>query len=270
MRGLGYSHNAENDMRKVKIGKKQVELYDSIDELPIARFYKFNKYMLIDAGIGSDIGDINNHIGKISKFIDNGDKDSAKKQLDNLRHALYLVSNETNVNHLSLAALVKSINGNNVHDLSDENMARIIGEFRDSPKSFIEKLIESIKKKVETELSLYFPGLFDDAAVKEYYDRIRQRTILKLKEIIEGEDYGSKIEEIDSFLLTLSKPKVFSGKDSAEIAYEKQFEEMCLFLQKELSVEPKSMTTLKFYIAFEHIKKVNKNKRKHGKQPNKI
>ena len=44
-------------MRKIVLAKHKVELYDSIDELPIVRFHKYNKMLLIDAGVGSDLSD---------------------------------------------------------------------------------------------------------------------------------------------------------------------------------------------------------------------
>ena len=49
-------------MKREVINNHIVILYDSIDELPIIRFHKYNKYMLIDSGIGSDLNDINVHI----------------------------------------------------------------------------------------------------------------------------------------------------------------------------------------------------------------
>ncbi|MGF2526095.1 hypothetical protein ACQUW0_27690, partial [Ralstonia pseudosolanacearum] len=42
-------------MVTVKIGKHTVEMYDTIEELPIVRFHKYQKLLLIDAGIGADI-----------------------------------------------------------------------------------------------------------------------------------------------------------------------------------------------------------------------
>ena len=97
-------------MRTIKIGRKTVEFYDAIDELPIRRYHKFNKYMLVDSGIGSDLNDINSHIAKVSRYISKKDEKNALAQLENLRTSLYMIAEETNVRHLSFAILVKSIN----------------------------------------------------------------------------------------------------------------------------------------------------------------
>lgn len=254
-------------MRTETVGKNKIEIYDSIDELPIRRFHKFNKYMLVDAGIGSDLNDINDHIFKTIRYVDKGDKENAKRQLDNLRQSLYMVSQETNIKHLSFMVLIKSINGKEVHDLSDDNMKRLLKFFENESKSFLDKLIEFVKKKIDEELNLYFPGHFDDASVKEYYDKIKQRVLLQLDTILRGNDNEDKIERIEDFLLSLAKPKVFSGKESAEIQYDKQFEEMCLFLKHELSIEPEEMTVLQFYNSFEYLKKL---KKPNGRKSNKI
>jgi len=37
--------------------------------MPIVNFQKYNKYLLIDSGIGSDADDIDAHITRVAKFI---------------------------------------------------------------------------------------------------------------------------------------------------------------------------------------------------------
>lgn len=49
-------------MKNVQIKGMNVELYDSIDDLPIMRFHKYNKMLLVDAGVGSDLSDFDRHI----------------------------------------------------------------------------------------------------------------------------------------------------------------------------------------------------------------
>ena len=49
-------------MKTVLINNKKVELYDSIEDLPIIRFHKYNKMLLVDAGVGSDLADFDRHV----------------------------------------------------------------------------------------------------------------------------------------------------------------------------------------------------------------
>jgi hypothetical protein len=170
-------------MKELQIGKHRVLIYDSIDELPIRRFHKFNRYMLIDSGIGSDLNDINAHINRIAQYM-TSDLDKGRIELENLRQSLYLISEETNPKHLSFAVLVHSIDGKRVLDLSDDNMAKVINTLGEVKKSVLDRLIETVKKKIETELRLYFPRQFDDVAVKDYFDRLKSRVLLQLDTLI--------------------------------------------------------------------------------------
>lgn len=244
-------------MREEIIAGKKVLIYDSIEELPIQRFHKFNKYMLVDAGIGSDLNDINEHLTKIQRFIKTDPK-QAHIQLSNLRQSLFMVTEEINVKHLSLVALIYSIDGEEVTDLSDESIKRISKSLSEVKKSYINRIIDAVKKKIDNDLELYFSSQFNSASKKEYYDRVRTRTLLELDTIIRDNDNADKIDKIDDYLYTMNKPNIFSGKDSVEIKYDKDFESMCLFVQKETQADVRNMTTLQFYNALEHIKKQRK------------
>ena len=245
-------------MKTIEIGKYKVELYDSIDELPIKRFHKFNKYLLVDAGVGSDLNDINEKIAKIMRYVDRSDKVNARIELENLRQAMYLVTQETNLKHLAFMVLVKSIDGKEQTDLSDEGVRATQKVFENQSLNFIDQLFQSVKKKIDEELNLYFPSQFDDAAVKEYHDKLKSRILFQLDTIIRNADNKQEIDQIDDFLLTLAKPKVFSGKESTEIKYDRQFEDMCLFLSQELSLDIDKLSVLQFYNSFEYIKKQRK------------
>lgn len=245
-------------MKTIEIGKYKVELYDSIDELPIKRFHKFNKYLLVDAGVGSDLNDINEKIAKIMIYVDRSDKVNARIELENLRQAMYLVTQETNLKHLAFMVLVKSIDGKEITDLSDEGVRATQKIFENQALNFLDRLLQSVKKKIDTELNLYFPGQFDDAAIKEYHDKLRSRILFQLDTIIRNADHKQEIDQIDDFLLTLAKPQIFSGKESTEIKYDRQFEDMCLFLSQELSIDIDKLSVLQFYNSFEYIKKQRK------------
>lgn len=104
---------------------------------------------------------------------------------------------------------------------------------------------------------LYFPALFNDSEVKEYYDILRKRTLAVLNGIIAGEDDpgGSKeVEKLTTMLITYSNPKLFTGPDGVEVQFERQFENLCLVLSEQLHVEPKKYTVLEFYNAFDFVK----------------
>jgi HSP90 family molecular chaperone len=80
-------------MKRLLIKNKVVRVYDSIDELPIVNFQKYNKYILIDSGIGSDVDDIDKHIVKIAKLMKQDTK-KAMQELQNMRQNMFMVVNQ--------------------------------------------------------------------------------------------------------------------------------------------------------------------------------
>ena len=243
-------------MKIGKVNKHTVEIYDSIDELPIHRFQKYNKYLLIDSGVGSDMQDVLGHIDRAKIYIKSNPA-MAVTELENMRQSIYLVADELSPKYMAFAALVHKIDGEEITDTSDAGLKRVLEILSEAKKGWLDGVLNSVKKKIDRELNLYFPGKFDDANQKEYYDNLREHTKLKLEEIISGDSMEESCKEIETRLALLSKPRIFSGAKSAEIEYDKQFEEMCLILAHNLQVHPYSMTVLQFYNAFDYLKKLS-------------
>ena len=242
-------------MKNLTINKKVVRVYDSIDEMPIINFQKYNKYLLIDSGIGSDADDIDAHIMRIAKFINNKDSKKALQELQNMRQNMYMVNNEISPKYLAFAALIHSIDGAEVTDLSDDNLKSILANLKEVKHSKIIDFLIWLKKKVATELELYFPGDFVSAKEKDAYDKLKQRTLLVLDTIINDTDNSEQINIIDALMFKGYSPKLFTGSESVEIKYDKQFESTCLLIAQKTNMDPKKMTVLQFYNAFDNIKK---------------
>lgn len=240
-------------MKTIKLGKHTIEIYDSIDSLPVTRFHKYNKMLLVDAGVGSDLVDFDSHIERAIRFCKTK-PDLAATELENLRQNVYFIQSELSPKHLAFCVLIKSIDGKECDDISDEALKKLHETISDVTHSELTTELESVKKKIDEELNTYFPKVFDDSTVKEYYDQLRRRTMAMLDAIITGEDKQSEIEEITNLLLTFAKPSIFFGPDSLEIQYDKQFESMCLMLSQKLNVKPKTFTVLEYYNAFEYLK----------------
>ena len=108
-------------MKNVQIKGMNVELYDSIEDLPIMRFHKYNKMLLVDAGIGSDLSDFDRHIEKVIRYLNSPTPNMATVELENMRQNIYFIQSEVSPRHLAFAVLVKSINGKPRNDLSDDD-----------------------------------------------------------------------------------------------------------------------------------------------------
>lgn len=242
-------------MKTVFIKGKKIQLYDSIDEMPIVNFQKYNKCVLIDSGLGSDIDSIDNHIVDIAKYVKNGDTKNALQELQNMRQTMHMIVSGVSPKNLAFAALIYSIDGVEQKNLSDEHLQEIMNELNELPFGLFIDLVEKLKKKLSTELELYFPSEFDSAKEKEAYSKLKSRTLLQLKELIDDNDYAKNIAEIDKFLFSLHRPKSFIGKDSDEIRYDKQFESACMMISQKTGLNAKQMTVLEFYNTLVNIQK---------------
>jgi hypothetical protein len=116
-------------MREVVINKglkkTVLTMYDDIDQMPIERFNKANKYWMLHDNIGSTFQDIDSlHINRLILVAEN--KDKTLKELDNLRILIYNVINEVNPTHMAFACLIDSIAGKKCDDLSEEGIRRTL------------------------------------------------------------------------------------------------------------------------------------------------
>lgn len=241
-------------MKSLLINKKIVRVYDSIDEMPIVNFQKYNKYLLIDSGIGSDADDIDAHIVKIVKFIKANNNKKALLELQNMRQNMYMVNSEISPKYLAFAALIHSVDGKEVNDLSDDGLKKLLQGLKDIKHSKVIDFLLWLKKKVTSELETYFPSDFVNPKEKEAYDKLKNRTLLVLDSIINNADNTEQIELIDTMMLNMHTPKVFIGSESVEVKYDKQFESTCLLIAQKTNMDARKMTVLQFYNAIDNIK----------------
>lgn len=261
----------ERVMVTAKIGRHTVEYYDAIDELPIVRFHKYQKLLLVDAGVGSDINAFDQRIEKARRFIVAGKPEQAQQELENLRQCVYLIQSGLSPKHRAFAALVTKIDGKECTDIGDDALARVTEILNDVPEGEMTALLDAVKKKIDDELMLYFPSLFNDSDVKEYYDLLRKRTMEILNAIIEGRAdpmTAENVEKLTTELITYSHPKLFTGSDGVEIQFDRQFENLCLVLSEQLHVEPKRYSVLEFYNAFDFVKERAKQMERAQKRQN--
>ncbi len=118
-------------------------MYDDIDQLPIERFNKANKYWMLHDNIGSSIADFDaNHFNKIVLLA--GDKEKCKAELQNFRILIFNIQNEINVEHLSFACLIHSVDGVEQTDLSGDALDALLKSLSD--KGLTQDII---KKKLQ-------------------------------------------------------------------------------------------------------------------------
>ena len=243
-------------MKELELKGHRVRVYDSIDTLPIKRFHAYNRMLLVDAGIGSDISDFDSHIERVVRYIKKGDNDSAGKELDNLRQNVYMIMSGQSVRDLSFACLVESIDLEPCDDLSEDGLKKVLERLGGVTRGELTEAFQSVKKKIDDDLGLYFPSLFNDVATREYYDILKRLTVTTLARMADGdsEERQRMAEDLRERLVLFQKPKVFTGHDGLEVRHDKEFESMCLMITKETGRDAKGMTVLEYYNAYEYLR----------------
>lgn len=237
-----------------KINGMTVTIYDSIEDLPIARFHKYNKFLLMDAGMGSDLNDIDGKIARAQAFVNKGMKSEAVLEMHNLRNTIYLIASGINLKHMALASLIHSINGKEIKDLSDENLKNVLERLNDVKVSTFDRLFQSVKKKISTEMSVYYPSATSNpGALSSFADMLRVAR-LQLDYILEGRDTESEVTDISESSLTKLRPGTFLSPDSEEVKHDKKFDELCMHISNKCNVDAKKMTVTEFYNAVDFIK----------------
>ena len=134
-------------MVTLRIGKHTIEMYDTIDELPIVRFHKYQKLLLIDAGVGADIQAFDHRIERVRLFLADGKYEQAAKELGNLRQSVFLIQSELTPRHRAFAALITKLDGKVCDDISDTALEKITAALGDIKESELTARLEAVKKK---------------------------------------------------------------------------------------------------------------------------
>lgn len=134
-------------MTEIKLNGNYLEMYDSIDSMPITRFKEYNRFVAMDSGIGSDMTAIDHHISTAIKFYRMNDFEKGDNVLQNMRQNIYFVINKTSPKMNSFVAAIKTINGKELTDISEP-----------------EKIIDDLSKKGLTVGKVY--GFLNDLKKK--------------------------------------------------------------------------------------------------------
>ena len=160
-------------MREIEVRKglkkTSIVLYDDIDQMPIERFNKANKYWMLHDNLGSTFQDIDlQHINRLMLVADN--KEKLVKELENLRILVYNIINEINPNHMAFACLVYSIDGKVCDDLSEEGIKKTIKLLND--RGITEG---DIKKKLSGKKSMKIWNYFSPVYFKTFFQLLTGR-----------------------------------------------------------------------------------------------
>lgn len=239
-----------------------IQVWDSIESLPIDRFQAFQLYLSLDAGIGGNMENVGTHISMLHKFIEADKKAEALQQLANYQQSLFFIISNLNPTHNAFACLIFSIDGELRNDFSESGIKATLEVL--AKKKFtagrLGELLDTLKKKLSLELSTCFPSS-NVGKERDYFTQIKNRTIFALRRI-RGIEVDKKIRSIDDYLLRLMKPQNFAGLQGLEVKAKKDFQNACGLISQHLNItEPEKLTVFGFYSRLEILKKQLKPKK---------
>lgn len=112
----------------------------------------------------------------------------------------------------------------------------------------------SSKKKLDSELEIYFPAFFGTDV--EYIDKLREFELLKLQKYL-GEAVDDKLLKVYEYFLKINAPKIFNPFDADCILIEndRQFEDICNTIFDDLKQDIKEKSVYEFYSTISYLEK---------------
>lgn len=249
-----------------KFKNHEIEIYDSIQNLPVLRFQKFNKYQMIASEIGNDFADYDKRTEKALAFLHKNMVQEAIQELNNRRQTVFNAYNEFTPIGKSFAVLIKRID-KTVYDMyAPDDLDAIIKHLNDigfDYETSMNKLRE-VKKKIETELLVYYPNFFPkNTDQNKSYLRV-SRVNAMLDMIINNDDsYSDRVFEIEKEILEDDKPNIWNvwQENNMERVLEVDFQKFGISVIELSGQNLTEITTFTFYATVEHLKeKFKKNK----------
>ncbi len=128
-----------------KIGHRIVKYYDGeLVHIPYHRMVAFDKAILIDSTLGSDLNAVNKYDNLILSYIEKGDKKLARQACENRRIILHNIISNVSPEYDAFCALVHSLDGKQV---SPSEAKEILST--QVTRSIIQRVIYNVKKNLK-------------------------------------------------------------------------------------------------------------------------
>lgn len=137
-------------MQTITVGDSKVKLYSSIKELPIDLSKKMQSYSLQDAGIGSTIQDVDDHLARLLAFVSADKKEDTLKEIANLRLNLFSGIMELSYDTSAMACLIHSVDDVKVDDYSAVGIKERISRLSalGLTQGMVDEILSDVKKNL--------------------------------------------------------------------------------------------------------------------------
>lgn len=130
------------------VGGHKVELYDSIDEMPMANYHKFNKYLMFESGLAPSATGVIGHLSRMSELLQAEEYEKLNLEIQNTYQAISFIMEEMSPVSMAFACMVHKIDGDVVSDLSDEAMKLLSYRLNRERAKVLRKKVDELKKKL--------------------------------------------------------------------------------------------------------------------------
>ncbi len=147
-------------------GGHSIKLLDSIKELTSERTHDFNKLVLQDVEIGSDMDAVAGHFSKLGNMLANKKSDEAIQEAKNLHNNIFYMIEKINLKSLCFSVFVHKIDKDFITDFTIDGAKDISKRISKIglPHEQVEDILEEIKKKLTRNFE---PTFLIDMEMKE-------------------------------------------------------------------------------------------------------
>lgn len=146
----------------INIKGHRIELYDNVQNLPILRFQKFNKYMMYANEIGNSLSDYDDRTRKALEFLQKEMIPEAMQELNNRRQLVFNAYNEFTPRGKAFAVLVRKIDGKRYDGISPDELDEVLEHLDRIGLGHADSLeaLLKVKKNWRQSLSSIFQHIF--------------------------------------------------------------------------------------------------------------
>jgi len=248
-----------------KLKNHEIEIYDTIHSLPILRFRTFNKLQLMAVEVGSDFADYESRTQKALAFLKKKMITEAFQELLNRRQTVWNAYEEQSPTMASFAVMVHRIDDVHYTKYAPDDLERILVHLNDvglDAKTMFTQLKE-LKKKINLELSVYFPKYFPKNANANDVVLWIKAMDIRCDQIIQGKKYKEQLYEVEKQILESDKPNNWNvhTPGNMERELELEFEKFGISVTKLSGGDLENMTVKRFYATVEQLEDEHKTRK---------
>ncbi|RSK50116.1 hypothetical protein [Hymenobacter rigui] len=247
----------------------QLQYYQSILELPVARHLEYQCYAALQNGVGSTEEDAQRHEQLAARFDTRPGKEQQQfLSLSNAHYARHFAEVSYSPERLAFAVLVASIDGVPTMDISEEGLQRLLNQLTvcGLTPEHITQALASVQEAFGDELAVHFPARFDTDADEVTRASHLKRRVLALCDYLLSADPTAlqTVEQMDNALLDMLEPAVFETGDPQNtlVLRRRAFGQLCSVLAENGVAAPEQLTLFQFQARVEHV--MEKRKREVG------